>query len=276
MTWEIGFMQGRLSPQIDGKIQAFPWKYWQQELVLAAEHKFLLMEWTIDHERLRENPLVTPAGQKEISDLIRSTGVQISSLTGDCFMQAPFYKAEARNRLERLNDFELVCDACAKVGIRYIVFPLVDHGKPENQKQKDDLLSVLDRQRQNLVQKNLMLLFETEWTAEEVRSFFKLLDPKCFGWNYDIGNSASLGFDPDLEFKLLAGQIKNVHVKDRILGGATVPLGTGNADFPKVFGLLKQYNYNGKLILQAARARDNDHLGTLLKYREKIQKWILG
>ena len=27
----IGFMQGRLSPLVDGKIQAFPWDHWQAE-----------------------------------------------------------------------------------------------------------------------------------------------------------------------------------------------------------------------------------------------------
>ena len=28
-------MQGRLSPLVDGKIQAFPWNYWKQEFKIA-------------------------------------------------------------------------------------------------------------------------------------------------------------------------------------------------------------------------------------------------
>ena len=31
-TNHVGFMQGRLSPMVDGKIQAFPWGHWQEEL----------------------------------------------------------------------------------------------------------------------------------------------------------------------------------------------------------------------------------------------------
>jgi len=32
----IGFMQGRLSPQVNGKIQAFPWSHWQSELPIHS------------------------------------------------------------------------------------------------------------------------------------------------------------------------------------------------------------------------------------------------
>ena len=45
----------------------------------------------------------------------------------------------------------------------------------------------------------------------------------------DIGNSASLGLNPLDEFEAFGDRILNVHVKDRVLGGTTVPLGLGNA-----------------------------------------------
>ena len=45
MTKNIGFMQGRLSPMDDGKIQSFPWKYWQNEFALASKYNFDLIEW---------------------------------------------------------------------------------------------------------------------------------------------------------------------------------------------------------------------------------------
>lgn len=43
----IGFMQGRLSPVVDGKIQAFPWGHWEDEFRLANGHGLSLMEWTL-------------------------------------------------------------------------------------------------------------------------------------------------------------------------------------------------------------------------------------
>jgi hexulose-6-phosphate isomerase len=65
-----------------------------------------------------------------------------------------------------------------------------------------------------------------------------------------------------------------VHVKDRILGGTTVPLGEGAADFPSVFHHLAQIGYDGALILQTARAADGDHAGSLARYRGMVLEWL--
>jgi len=43
-------------------------------------------------------------------------------------------------------------------------------------------------------------------------------------------------------------------VKDRVLGGGTVPLGTGHTDFDVCFSLFEELNYTGPFILQAARS----------------------
>ncbi len=75
--------------------------------------------------------------------------------------------------------------------------------------------------------------------------------------NYDIGNSASLGFDPDTELEAYGNKILNVNVKDRQLGGTTVPLGTGSADIQGVFQKLNEIGYSGGITMQAARG-END------------------
>src|SRR5271169_4464068 len=94
VTAQIGFMQGRLSPIVDGRIQAFPWTCWQTEFRVAQEYSFHLVEWTLDQHRLHENPLLTLHGQQEIRALCELHNVAIPSLTGDCFMQAPYWRAE--------------------------------------------------------------------------------------------------------------------------------------------------------------------------------------
>ena len=92
----IGFMQGRLSALVDGKIQAFPWDEWREELPRAKALGIGRMEWTIDQDRLRENPLNTESGRGAIARLARGNAIEIASLTGDCFMQAPFWKTTVR------------------------------------------------------------------------------------------------------------------------------------------------------------------------------------
>ncbi|NMC49168.1 MAG: sugar phosphate isomerase/epimerase, partial [Desulfovibrio sp.] len=86
MRSRIGFIQGRLSPLVDGRIQAFPWDDWRAEYPLAASLGLGLMEWTLDADRLDENPIMTPAGRREIAALSRRHDLALPSLTGDFAM----------------------------------------------------------------------------------------------------------------------------------------------------------------------------------------------
>ena len=102
----IGFMQGRLSPLVNGKIQAFPWDCWGDEFSVANEYGFKIMEWTLDQYQLYENPLMIEKGRREIINLISKYNVSIPSLTGDCFMQAPFFKPpEDSEEIQYLKNF---------------------------------------------------------------------------------------------------------------------------------------------------------------------------
>lgn len=267
-------MQGRLSPKIDGRIQAFPWPYWQQEFELAQKAGIRLMEWTLDQDRLYENPLMTDAGQAEIRELCKRHELGIPSLTGDCFMQAPFWKVEGKEREQLQADFLAVAAACAKVGISTIVVPLVDNGRLDNREQEDVLIGFLESQTAFLAERRLRIVFESDFVPAELAHFIERLDARWFGINYDIGNSAALGFDPVEEIAGYGHRIYNVHVKDRVLGGTTVPLSSGNADFETVFAVLGRMEYKGNYILQTARAAEDNHAEVLNRYRDMTLDWV--
>ena len=267
----IGFMQGRLSPQIDGKIQAFPWQFWEREFLIGGEASFESIEWTLDEDRLRENPLLLVAGQKRIRELSGTSGIQVMSLTGDCFMQAPFWKASGIGRRSLLQDLKSILGACAVVGIRYVVVPLVDNGRLENNAQRESLLDGLLPLVPWLLEHEIAIVFESDFRPGALAELITSLPEPSFGINYDIGNSASLGFDPVAEIRAYGNRIRNVHVKDRLLGGTTVPLGTGAADFRLVFRELARIGYQGDFILQTARAADGGHLEALVRYREMVR-----
>lgn len=270
----IGFMQGRLSPMVDGKIQAFPWRHWQEEFAAAQELGLTLMEWTIDQDRLYENPLMRNDGREAIRGLMEKFALSIPSLTGDCFMQAPFWKAEGNARVELVRDFEAVVDACGAIGVQFVVVPLVDSGRLEVRAQEDDLVSMLSEMAASLGERGVKVVFESDYKPLELARLMERFDPSVFGVNYDIGNSAALGFDPQEEIRSYGSRILNVHVKDRMLGGSTVPLGTGNADFEAVFAGLGVLGYQGNYIMQTARARDENHAAALKKYRVMIANWM--
>ena len=61
-----------------------------------------------------------------------------------------------------------------------------------------------------------------------------------------------------------------------MLGGTTVPLGTGSADFPEVFSALRRIDYRGDFILQTARAADNRHAEAIARYRDMTLTWWNG
>ena len=78
-----------------------------------------------------------------------------------------------------------------------------------------------------------------------MNDFINNFDKKIFGINYDSGNSASLGFDPDKEFNEYGNRIINIHIKDREVHGTTLRLGLGNTNFKKVFNNIEKLNIKG-------------------------------
>ncbi len=266
----IGFMQGRLSPPVDGKIQAFPWSCWREEFAIGAKLGFAGLEWTIDEVRFAENPLVTPQGQHAIRLLVEGCGLEVWSVTGDCFMQAPFWKTDGAERRRRLDDVRLVCNGCAAVGGRWVVIPLVDNGSIRSDDERRVLLHGLTELAGLLRAGGVGIAFESDFPPERLAELIAEFPNDCFGINLDIGNSASLGYRPEHEIPLLRRSIVNVHVKDRRLRGTTVPLGTGAADLPRTFALLRDGGYRGRYVLQTARAEDGDHAGALCRYRDMV------
>lgn len=270
----IGFMQGRLSALIDGKIQSFPWRDWRGEFAIAQQLGLGLMEWTLDHERLAENPLMTPGGRREIRELSLKHEVQVQSLTGDIFMQAPFWTVNGTEREQRLGELDDVLEACAELGIKLVVIPLVDNGSMRNSEHEAVIVDAVATRAEFLRRNRMSIAFECDYCPAELARFIALNPADVCGINLDIGNSAALGYDVYEEIEAFGQRILNVHIKDRVYGGATVPLGTGNADIPRALRLLESSGYRGSYILQTARAQDGNHAGTLHRYFELAQQWV--
>jgi L-ribulose-5-phosphate 3-epimerase len=276
MKSNIGFMQGRLSPIIDGKIQAFPKSHWRKEFAAAQSIGLHLLEWTLDHDGLELNPLMTEAGRAEIRNLLARHDMEIPSITGDCFMQAPFFKVSGAEAKKLQGELRNVIAAAAEIGARIIVMPLVDNGAIENADQHGRLLDGLGEITEKLKKFDMTIAFESDYGPQELAGFIGELPEGAFTINYDTGNSAALGFDPIEEFAAYGRRVANVHIKDRVLGGTTVPLGQGDTDFANIFSCLTALNYDGNLILQTARTQSDEHAEVLDSYRSMVVDWCEG
>ncbi len=274
---DIGFIQGRLCELVDGKIQAFPWKDWRSEFSIANKLGIKIMEWTLDQERFEENPFINSVGQHEVLELMKKYEISIPSLTGDCFMQAPFYKSSSENEeLYLLDCLSKIIDSCSFFGTEYIVFPLVDHGRIENEYQRDRLFKGLMSRLDLLRDKKVKIIFESDFAAESLGRFISDFPEDCFGINYDSGNSAALGYNVKEEFEVYSNRILNIHIKDRVLNGGTVPLGQGDCDFISLFACIKEVSYEGNLILQTARALSGNHVQKIQEYVEFVKAGVSG
>ena len=261
----LGFMQGRLSPIVDGRIQSFPVDSWRQEFDIGKRLGFRFMEWTLDADGLRENPLMSPQGRVTIQNISRRTGISVRSVTGDCFMQKPFWKARTREvRASLLSDVRQVLEACISLRASILVIPLVDNGSLRCPEDEVVLLQGLLPFASWLTAAGLTIAFESDYPPDRLAALVDKFPPTAFGINYDSGNSAALGFPAEEEFRAYGRRVVNVHIKDRTFRGGSVPLGCGDANLPLLGTLLRTSSYDGLCILQTARAVDGDHESALV------------
>ena len=263
---KLGFMQGRLCDMIDGKIQAFPEKEWELEFERARELPVSVIEWTLDQQGLYDNPLMTSAGRERIRTLCDRHQISVASITGDCFMQAPFFHYKGAEQEALLADLHAIITAASALNIRYVMIPLVDNGSLKNQEMIDECVRHLTGMTDELEAKSVKILFESDFGPEQLADFIGRFPERGFGINYDSGNSAALGYVAHEELRAYGHRVENVHIKDRLYQGTTVPLGSGAVDFADVFAALKACAYDGHFILQTARAEDGDHSGAIARY----------
>ena len=159
------------------------------------------------------------------------------------------------------------------VSAKILVVPLVDNSSLLDSSNADTVKNLFTDLIPEMIQNNIQIAFECDLNPEKLLHFISEFDKNYFGINYDIGNSASLGFDPNNEFESYGSRITNVHVKDRKLNGPTIPLGEGDADFPRIFRLLHGENYQGNLILQTARSKEGRDAEVLVQYKKLVEDW---
>lgn len=270
MQAKIGVMQGRLSPAINNRIQQFPWDSWQNEFMIASKNGIKIIEWTIDSFNFSRNPIITPKLWKEINNSASTNNVSIPSVTCDYFMENPPWKSDLAQLRKGLS---LIFEGMKKIGSRILVIPLVDNSTLFDARSAQTVESLFKDLFPEIVENNLQIAFESDQGPKKLKNFIDSFEENYFGINYDIGNSASLGFTPSEEFETYGTRIINVHIKDRILSGPSVPLGEGNADFIGIFRLLQAQHYQGNLILQTARSSTGNDVEVLVKYKKLVQVW---
>ena len=268
----LGVMQGRLSPQIGSKIQAFPELFWKAEFFLAEAIGLECVEWTLDFEGIYDNPIISDTST--VLDFKILTNVSIPSLTYDVGMQKPLI-------VDGLIDFTqvellgLVLDKIKKVGVEILVLPLVDNSSIKNNNDLNLYITVLKEIAQKYLSPNLRIAIESDFPPNKLIKFINKIDTPFIGINYDTGNSSAIGFNFYEEMIFFKSRILNIHIKDRKLNGPTVALGEGSAPLEKQVKYFKNELPNVNLILQPARSECGNDVGLIEGYLKFLQTGTL-
>jgi hexulose-6-phosphate isomerase len=268
-------MCGRLSPSLNNKIQEFPANTWQNEFQYAKNIGFESIEWVFD---LHKNPIMYDDGVQEILRHSKKTSVDVNSICADYFMERKLFGVSESELQENIKTLLSLIKQCSKCEIRILELPFVDTSSLRNKTDQEQILQNLEPVLQVANDNDVIIALETDLSPS---MFSELLvqfnHPKIMA-NYDVGNSTANCYDIAEEISTLKDWITNIHVKDRLRNGGTVPLGTGDTNFDIFFSMLKKVRYTGNLIIQGAREDLIDKTilpeQTCKKYFEFVKQYI--
>jgi hexulose-6-phosphate isomerase len=160
------------------------------------------------------------------------------------------------------------------MGIGRVVIPFVDKSRIESEEEKLQTLSILRMLLPSAEKYNVEFHLETSLAPQSFAELLEQCPHPLLRVNYDSGNSCSLGYRVNEEFAAYGHRIGSVHIKDRRLGGGTVPLGTGNANLPAVFQGLAALSYRGDYVLQIARSEPGQELPWIAQNRARVASQI--
>lgn len=270
----IGIMQGRLVPPTDGRIQCFPRERWADEFELGRQAGIDCIEWIYDLYGADVNPLATDPGIDQIKALSEASGVSVLSICADYFMERPLVRASPAELAERLAMLDWLLGRGARLGVNRIVLPFVDASRIETDEEFESVIATLKRVLPMAERTGIEIHLETSLPPERFAALLERLPHPLLKANYDSGNSASLGYHPREEFAAYGHRIGSIHIKDRRRGGGTVPLGSGDTDFPALAEALRAVNYSGDFILQVARGEPGNEVAWARQNRQFVEQLL--
>ena len=246
----IGVMQGRRSPRPEGKLQEFPWRSYREEFAKAARLGLHSIEWIFEASRFEENPLWTESGREEIRELTAASGVRVQSVCADYFMVRRL-AGESSLALAQNRDVlaELIVAANA-VGADRILIPLLETSAVDSIELKREVVVSLRSAVELAERYGVTLGLEMEIPgAEYAKLVHSVGSPRVRAY-YDTGNSTAQGLDIAEDIIPILPVLHAVHIKDRVRGGGSKPLGTGDTNFQGFFPALLRGGFRGDFVLQ--------------------------
>ncbi|WP_210772613.1 sugar phosphate isomerase/epimerase family protein [Panacagrimonas perspica] len=269
-------MQGRLSAPENGRFQSFPRNHWRTEIERAPQVPLRGIEWIYDLYGSGANPLETAEGRADLRQQLTASGVSVVSICADYFMDRPFVRVSREECLQRRENLAWLISICPEMGIGRIVLPFVDASRIADAADASVVLECLRGALPQAEAAGVELHLETDLDPLRFRALLDNVPHPLVKVNYDSGNSGSLGYRPQDEFAAYGSRIGSFHIKDRALGGGTVPLGSGNVNFTELRQCLLDVDYRGDFVMQVARGASGNEVDWLREASATACGWLRG
>lgn len=267
----VSIMQGRLLSPFEGRFQAFPAIGWEQEFQKAKQLGIYSIEWIFEKPHEHDNPLSTEKGIVNLKKTIQETEVQVKSICADYYMTSLLIKDGARVQ-ENWDHLSWLLHQAKELSMTYIILPFVDSSSLKTTDDQKALAEALKNFLKKEETSGIEIHLEADLSPTQFLTLFELVNHPLLKMNYDTGNSASLGYDVDVELQLLGMYLGSVHIKDRKKNGGTVALDTGDTDFTKCFQWFKRLQFDKWFVLQCARGEEGQETETIKMQRQFVLK----
>lgn len=271
---KIGIMQGRLSLPVNGRIQSFPKQTWKEEFDKAKTAGLDHIEWIFESDEWEKNPISSDSGILEITSVMQNTGVKIVSLCADYFMDIPYLSSNENTRKDLREMMVWLVNQCSKIGASYIDIPFVDASKINHKSEYPFVREFILPAAIRAADLKIKLALETSLGPSDFAELLNMVGHQNVVANYDTGNSSGIGYNCVEEISSYGSWIATLHIKDRLLNNGTKPLGKGSADFHSFFSNFSKLNFQGPIVLQAAREEDGREIDTAIKNRKFVEHYL--
>jgi L-ribulose-5-phosphate 3-epimerase len=263
LHYKFLLVQGRSLPQINNSMQCFP-SNWKDEFPIINKLGFSGIEWIFDKQSELSNPILTETGRKKMLYLSKKNNISLENIVFDWFLSYPFFQKNELLQKKNIEKFLSLMQNCADVGFKRIIFPLLDENKINSDKQIMRLIKYFEEKIiKPLDHLKIEIHFETSLPPQKEKLIMTSLNHKKIKICFDMGNSASEGFDPVKVIDILDTDLGSVHIKDRKFGTSSVPLGQGDVHFLEIFKSLNKINFNGPISFQIYRDKHSDNISVL-------------
>jgi L-ribulose-5-phosphate 3-epimerase len=144
-------------------------------------------------------------------------------------------------------------EACAAIGASIMLVPFFGTAALKSKEQTRLLIDEMKGLSPMAEERGVCLALETSMEAPELVQVVESIDSDCVQVYFDMGNTASRGYDVVQEIMVLGRLIVQVHVKDH----PSKTLGEGGMDLDGVVAALEETGFDGYLVLETPALDDS-------------------